>query len=132
MNETLTLSQIIRALENANDSEKELTVCFDFGSAIPTNVDSSRGDYSHLALGYELTGYDAGERHMAKMMLPDLITLLTAAKSQSFTGWKGGDYAAGKDTPVWVDNPGNWSNTAITGVKNYGYYVVIETKHVER
>lgn len=132
MNETLTLSQLIRALETANDSGKELYVCFDFGSAIPTDLDSSRGDYSHLALGYELTGYDSRNGRTDNAMAKELINYLKNSIRSTFEGWKGGFYTATKDTPVWVDNPGNWSNTAITGVVNYGYYIVIETNHIAK
>ena len=44
----ITLGELIEQLENAGtkDDGKDKTVCFDFGSAIPTNLYSWRGSYN--------------------------------------------------------------------------------------
>jgi hypothetical protein len=34
-------------------------------------------------------------------------------------------------TPVWVGNPGNAGYTAISGIIDKGYKLVIETRHLE-
>lgn len=109
------------------------TMMFDFGSAVPTCLNSSRGDYSELALGYRLDGYDRHfkENDAKPSLATDLLSDLESAIGSTFEGYKGGEYKMTKDTPVWVDNWGNCSNTAIVDVIDGGYYILLITAYCE-
>lgn len=129
MKDRLNLGELIEALEKMsthNDDGDPVTIRFDFGSAIPTTLDSWRGDYSHLALGYELTGYD-GEGDYDNCTVESLLNHLKSSIGETFHGWKGGEYVANADKEVWIANSGNFDNTAIVGLIDQGHYVVIET-----
>lgn len=85
---------------------------FDFGSAVPTSFGSWRGDYSKLALGYRLVGYDATEPGPCPHV-DDLVSPI----GETFPGWKGGEFLMTEDSrPVYVSNRGNSGATVITGV----------------
>ena len=131
----MTLGELIDALDkiprewDVNDEPK--TVRFDFGSAIPAHLDSWRGDYAQLALGYKLTGYDSSEEHSAKVTLSDFLDRLKSGVGATYDGWKGGTFVMGRGTDVWVDNPGNYNHTQIASVEDRGWYVVLHTKSIE-
>lgn len=133
----LTLGELILKLEaiqakNVRENkEQHATVSFDFGTAIPTELDSWRGSYNELALGYKLTGYDSQNGHMDEITLPHLIDELTSAIGKTFEGWKGGDFKMSKNTPVWVANRGNSGDTVIWDVLDRGYKVVLLTCYAE-
>ena len=107
------------------------SVCFDFGSAVPTDLDSWRGSYDELALGYMLSGYDNKSEHFAERNAKDLLTHLREAIGKEYTGWKGGDFTMSKKTPIWVSNSGNSGNTAVVGVLDDGWRLVIITAYHE-
>ena len=128
----LTLGEIIAEVEKCGYKEEDgedKAVYFDFGTAIPTLLNSWRGSYSELALGYKLTGYDNNGEHLTEKKATDFLTELKSAIGKEFTGWKGGEYTMSEDTPVWVSNPGNASNTAIVGILNDGCRIIIITAY---
>lgn len=131
----LTLGQLIKELEEAgikNDKGEDKNVDFDFGSAIPTVLTSWRGSYAELALGYRLSGYDVpNEKHFGDCIAAKLLEELKSGVGATYEGWKGGDFKMDMDTPVWVANPGNADNTAIIGVLNLGYRIIILTAYCE-
>lgn len=130
----ITLGQLITEIESfdlRNSSDEFKNVCFDFGSAVPTNLDSWRGSYSELALGYKFSGYDNTKEHFADITANDLLQELKSAIGKEYTGWKGGDFIMNEDTPVWVANPGNGGNTAIIGILDAGWQLVILTAYCE-
>lgn len=135
----LTLGELIEKLEaimqiqadRKKVNKEEAYVEFDFGTAIPTCLDSWRGSYAELALGYELTGYDNNENHFNKKLVSELLRECKKAVGKEFTGWKGGEFIMTPKTPVWVSNPGNSGNTAIIDVLDGGYHVVIITAYRE-
>lgn len=140
MEEQLTLGQLIDKIEelgttnnvpvlDGDDIVEPKCVQFDFGTAIPTSLHSWRGVYSQLALGYELTGYDNHETHLKEISADDLLKELKSAVGKSFEGWKGGNYRMNRDTPVWVSNQGNGSDTRIVDVIDKEYKLVIITKY---
>jgi hypothetical protein len=45
-----------------------------------------------------------------------------------YFGWKGGEYRYTKASPLHVDNSGEWSDTALTGLIDCGYQVILITK----
>jgi len=126
----MRLGQIIKAIEDiiAKDPEKERSVEYSFGSAIPTTLDSWRGSYAELALGYTLTGYDADDsNHHGKISAEELLKELKEAIGKEYTGWKGGEYTMNENTPVWVANPGNSGNTVIVDVLDEGWGIILIT-----
>ena len=128
----ITLGELIEQLENAGtkDDGEDKTVCFDFGSAIPTSLDSWRGSYNELALGYELSGYD-GEGKYAESTAEKLLNELKNAIDKTYTGWKGGEYTMNENTPLWVANSGNADNTGIVGIIDKKYKIIIVTAYCE-
>jgi hypothetical protein len=134
-NSQLTLGEIIKKLESIEfvygDENKDKSVDFDFASAIPTTLDSWRGSYNELALGFKLSGYDNDEEHFAEKKAKDLLIELKGAINKSYHGWKGGNYTMNEDTPVWVSNPGNCGNTGIIDIVDDGYRIVIMTQYYE-
>lgn len=131
----LTLGQIIEKLEKIEptygEEKKPKEVDYDFGTAVPTTLDSWRGSYAELALGYRLSGYDNGPDHFANKTVESLLSELKSAIGKTFEGWKGGDFVMSNDTPVWVANPGNSGNTGIIDVIDNGYRVIIMTAYCE-
>lgn len=130
----LLLGELILKVESIlnKHSEKigtkdEPTVDFDFGSAIPTSLDSWRGSYEELAIGYKLTGYDGDS--MAEVSISDFLNELKSAVGKSFEGWKGGSFHMSKNTPVWVSNPGNTGNTGIVEVVDDEWRIILMTAY---
>jgi len=113
----MTLGKLILLLSEMPQDDH---VAFDFGYATPTTVDSYRGYYDELALGFDGS-------YGASLTVGALLKDLNAAVGKTFTGWKGGDYQMHEDTPVHVANPGNTSDTEIIHVRKGGYFVLLET-----
>jgi len=117
----MTLGEIIDALESVdqycnNGDIKEVT--YDFGYFVPTDLDSWRGSYENLALGYN---------NDEAPLLTDLIERCKRADGATYMGWKGGDYLMTMDTPVYVSNPGEACDTGIIGVHDAGWKIVLQT-----
>ena len=122
----LLLGELILKLEAVNTpckdgSEKE--VRFDFGYFRPTNLDSWRGIYAELALGYSETEKD--------ITVNELIKILKEAIGKTYTGYKGGDFVMGKNTPIWVSNYSESPSTGIIGVKDLGWLIILQTDWLE-
>ena len=115
----LTLGELIQALKR---QEEHRTVKFDFCYFVPTGVHSYRGYYEQLAVNYE----DA-EAHKVE----DFLKVLEDALGEDFCGYKGGVYKMKESTPVWVDKPNHSSGTAIVGVRDNGYQVILETANID-
>lgn len=123
-NDQLTLGgliDLIRPLVKKGKEEPE--VIYDFGNFFPTSIDSWRGVYAELALNYKEDG--------KRMHIGEFLEMLEDADGETFTGYKGGNYTMGLDTPLWVANPGQSGSTAIVGVIDKDYYIVIETGYRE-
>lgn len=101
----MRLSDLIRSLEVF---DKDLKVVYDFGYFRPHDLDSSRGDYSELALGYTEEG---------DITVKELLELLKGAIGRTYTGYKGGEFLMNEHTPVCIDNWGHWSETEIVAVQ---------------
>lgn len=126
----ITLDALIKELENRqfDDDGKPRAVCFDFGCLKPCPVDSYRGYYDHLAMGWE-TWEDIRKRdpYCDGMTVTDIVENLKSAVGKSFVGYKGGEFTMSDDTPVWVDNHGEATGTGIVGVRSDGWLVVLLT-----
>lgn len=115
--EPMTLGALIDALEAMPPEEG---IEFDFGYMRPTTLDSWRGVYAYLALGYEGAG---------AITVADLLTNCCEAVGAYFDGWKGGSFLMSRETPIYVDNPGEYSGTMVVGVgRRYGSVVLLTSK----
>lgn len=119
-NDGLTLGQLI-------DELKELPTAanieFDFGSANVTTLDSYRGYYDSLALGYD------GAYGSKLKTVGELLEDCEQAIGKVYEGWKGGDYCMDRDTNVFVANRGCTSKTSIKSIRQkYDDWYVIETQ----
>lgn len=116
----LRLGDIIEALEQA---PPDAAVVFDFCGFTPDGIDSWRGVYSDLAIG-------CGERHR-HVPVRDFLNVLRDADGKVFTGYKGGDYRMGLETPVWVSNYGDADSTAVVRVTHNRYQAVLHTAMID-
>lgn len=94
-------------------------IAFDFVSFHPTTLDSYRGRYDELALGYANEGND-----------PLVTTILEDARTavgKTFTGWKGGDFVMHEGKKIWVANPSEAGSTTISHVARTDHKVIIYT-----
>jgi len=71
-----------------------------------TNAGSYRGYYADLAF----------ELGMDDRLARDLLSEAEVALSQSFTGYKGGDFVMGEDTPLWQASYGTSNGFALLDV----------------
>jgi hypothetical protein len=125
----MTLGELIHALDGtyknplpeyfAGRTDKERQVYFDWCGMRPNGLSSYRGYYDHLAINIDI---DRGPT------VAELLERLREAIGDAFTGWKGGEYTMSADTPVWVADPGYATGWGVSGVRDEGYSVVIETK----
>lgn len=125
----ISIGRLIKLIEDAGTKSpttgKDKGVRFDFCYCFPTSIDSYRGYYDELAIGFKIAGYE-GNSEVATSA-DEFLKLLKGAIGNTFTGWKGGDFMMTEDTPIWVDNPGNASSTAVMGIEDDGYQIVIRT-----
>jgi len=122
----LTLGQLIRKIEECGVEDKNSepkNIYYDFGGMTPTILDSWRGSYSELALGFD--------RESSEMRADKILKELKSAIGKTYQGWKGGDFTMNEDTPVWVDNCGESTETAIIGVLDEGWRLIILTAYME-
>ena len=122
-NDQLSLGELIAKCQEAQVEGKDPEVAFDFEYAHPTGIDSWRGIYAELAIEFEFGG--------TEMKLSEFIALLESAVGKEFTGYKGGEFTMTRDTPMWVANYGNAGNTAVIGVIDAGWQIVIATGYRE-
>ncbi|MHA2181075.1 MAG: hypothetical protein ACXAAH_06610 [Promethearchaeota archaeon] len=130
-NEQFSLGQLITECENISkdhdDEEEDLKVQYDFGYFQPDSIDSWRGSYDELALSY----VDGIDINVKSLDLKKFIEILKEADGKTYMGYKGGDFTMNRETPVWVDNYSHSSETAVVGLIDLGWKVIIETKHME-
>lgn len=112
----LNLGEIAEAL-NMLDETKE--IAFDFGYFSPTWLHSWRGDYSQLAIDYDLDG---------RTTVGDLMARINEALAgKVFVGWKGGGYRMRDSSLVWVSKPRDANHTAVVGFTAFRHGVIINT-----
>ena len=102
----------------------DLPVQYDFGRTQPEDLDSWRGIYAELALGWKVTQY--GDEPMT---VTKLLELLRSARGATFRGYKGGDYTMGDHTRVHMDNYGECTSTSIAMITTDSYSVTIHTQN---
>jgi hypothetical protein len=129
----LTLGEILLKLEPILKKQetviekygKEASVKYDFGRLSPTYVSSWRGDYRELALDY------VGTNNKKPLTISMFYEMLKDAIGKIFTGYKGGDFLMGKNTPVWVSNYGESTCTAVIDILDEEHTVIIVTAYRE-
>lgn len=117
----MKLGAFIAALEAVDD--KTISVQFDFGGFVPDSIMSYRGYYDHLSFDWVVRGND----HSVARVLVEA----KSAMGKVFTGYKGGDYTMHENTPLWVAQYGDCTSTAIVGVADHNYAVVINTAFID-
>jgi hypothetical protein len=124
------LGQLIDSLSKIEATD-DCWVSFSFCDFVPGTCHSWRGSYNEIAISYEALDWDKKPR------LKDFLKHLNECIGVEFTGWKGGEYIMGHDTPVWVAEPGRSGNTGVVGIhcenNNEGkaYRVAIRTDYCE-
>lgn len=119
--EQITLGEAISKLKSLVDvCGGDTQVVFDFCNMVPTTLDSWRGVYSELALGYEYGG---------ARTVGELLEIFESALGSTFSGYKGGDSVMTADTTLWVANYGNSGSTVIVDITHGGYEIVIHTDY---
>ena len=122
---TTSLGALVDALAPI---KPDANVWFDFGHTVPTDLHSYRGLYDHLAVGWAYID------DMPEVPTVEAVSrVLDDADGREFVGYKGGSYRMDRDTPVWVDRPGDASGTAIVGIDRLydDGIVFIITRHVD-
>lgn len=130
----LTLGELILKLEPIaakqdeikKKYEHEAEVLFDFEYLFPTGLSSWRGVYAELALTFSLGGYGKPDK-IEPMKINKFLKMLKGAIGKSFTGWKGGEFMMGKNTPLWVANEGSVGTTGIVDVIDGEFEVILQT-----
>ena len=112
----MKLIKLIEILQKANP---DADVRYDFCGFSPCGIDSWRGSYDLLALGYS-------ERE--RIIAGALVELLQSAIGKTFHGYKGGEYIMSESTEVWIDNAGHCTETFIKRLEVTEYQVIIHTK----
>lgn len=131
--ETLTINELIKSIENLGiykDDGTNKHVVFDFCTAIPTDFDSWRGDYSLLAIGYKMTGRD-DNTGLQRVTAKEFLQLCKDCIGKTFTGYKGSEFIMNKNSSVWVDNYGSYTQTGLVSVESDEYNIYLNTARVE-
>ena len=105
----LTLGELVDHLEAIPAEYRSVPVFMHgFVTVTPTTLDSWRGAYKDLALGYKVCSEHGYMEEALKVQ-----ALLDDAKSAigtTFEGYKGGEYTMTRQTPVFINNWGRcWS-----------------------
>lgn len=120
MNEhQMTLGDLIGKLR---ECKQDAPVYFDFGYFAPDGIDSYRGYYDQLALGYKEYFW-----HETKPTAASLLAECEAAVGRVFTGYKGGEFIMDERTRVWVSRWGECAHTAVADITSNPYTVIIHT-----
>lgn len=124
----ITLGALIRLLDGLHKrDDDDMKVFFDFCGLSPSGeLYSYRGIYAHLCLGATSSYVEPS------CTVGSMLATLRDAIGKSFTGWKGGVFVMDETTPLWVSlEQSSCFGTAVVGVRQVGYMVVIQTAYVE-
>jgi len=127
----MSLGNMINKMQEIVDkheaTKEEANVYFDFCRTYPTKIDSWRGIYAELALNWRQYP-DYAQQTDTPLKAKGFLELLKCANGTEYTGYKGGTFRMSLSTPVWVDNYGHSSDTAVVDIKDEGYQVIIVTR----
>lgn len=114
----MKLGELIDQLERRPMSQ---SVFFNFARVFPTKLDSWRGNYADLAIGYAAHGPGCIE----VPTVADFLSQCRGAIGRMFEGYKGGHYRMGIQTSVWIDNWGDYSEWCLVGVGGDDYTTIL-------
>lgn len=127
----LTLGELIEKLDGNEtyyskhrEEEKPRRVRIDAGYNYPSGLGSYRGYYQDLAIRYT-------DDHEERLNAEELKEKLENAVGKVYTGYKGGQFQMSEETPVWLANWGNNSNTTISAVRKTPTQIILETRIVD-
>ena len=115
----------VGVLESKLDAlDNELPIVYDFG-AVPDSrgLDSYRGYYDHLAIGYNRVG----DTTVGSLL--DAVRYML--KLGILEGYKGGEYILNHDTPVWAANYSKYLTPFIVDVVEENGIVTLVTQNDE-
>jgi hypothetical protein len=122
----VNLGQIIDALKEC-DQGSLVEYRGHIDGPAPIGLDSWRGSYEQLALGY----VNDHNRGFELLTVADLLANCEAAVGKTFEGWKGGLFVMSRATPVWVSNRGDYERTVVLAVEPGDPVVVLRTASIE-
>ena len=114
----MTVGHVLAALKRL---DHDGNIQFDFGGFYPYGLNSYRGYYEDLSIGY---GRDP-------MTVKQFEALLLGAIGRNFVGYKGGEYEMGKSTFIWVDDHSSANGVGLVGIENHKHWASITTKLVD-
>lgn len=118
---TASIGDTIRALRIHNPL---LPVEFDFCRLVPSGpVKSYRGYYDHVAIGWVGGGLELPT-------VANVLSTLESAIGRHHMGYKGGVYLCTSDTPLWIAQWGECTDTGICYVEDAGDWVILGTRRV--
>lgn len=112
----ITLGDLIKLLENA---EETMPVRFANSEYGPGNPHSYRGYYSDLAF-----------EDISDVTVKHVLADCRESFEKTFTGYKGGDFFMGADTPLW-NSPYGCCGKAIVGASVIDGVLTLETKEID-
>lgn len=115
-----TLGQLIDALEKA----KPKLIFHGYASLYVDEIQSYRGFYEDLAIG-ATTEFTEGCYDGTAF-----LEYVKACEGREFEGYKGGDYTATRNTPLWIANWGMCGDTIVTGLHVDGEFAYILGKWI--
>jgi hypothetical protein len=119
----MTLGEFMAALRRQDQDE---LVKFDFVHFGPTTLQSYRGYYEDVALGYEECGRMHRNAQYEYPKVRELLAHCEATIGTVFSGWKGGNGTpVSHDSTLWVANPGETGGTAVVGVEAKLYVTIM-------
>ena len=125
----ITLGRLIDAVTKAGviweGHNEPKAVYFDFCGFVPAGIDSWRGDYAQLSIKRSTT------REYGCATADSFLAMLKECIGYTFTGYKGGQYTASRETEIWVDENGACTHTAVVGIKDVHYGIVLVTANIE-
>jgi len=125
----MRLGELIRQLKGCDPTCR---IRFSFARFVPDGIDSYRGSYDQLALGWRESKAPAGGTWRDDYpKVADILKLCEDVVGKTLEGYKGGDFPMSEKTMVWVANYGECHDTGITAVRDVGGEVVIDTAYQE-
>lgn len=121
MKKQLTLGEIMFLLSRI---DPEASVRYDFGPFVPTAINSYRGYYGQLAIGF------AEPCGGTVITVQQLLIKCRDCVETDFEGYKGGAFTMHESTYVWVANWGKCHDTAIVGIIDQQNEAIIETAYL--
>jgi hypothetical protein len=97
---------------------------FQYPFGVPTNFERSRGWPGELSLGFTLKTEKMGNHPL----VGHVLQYAKLALGGTFKDVDGNVYVTSRDTPLWIDNPGEWSNRPLWRIEDRREEVVLRTK----